>query len=53
MSLASRGQRDMDTGAEPIADPSERARIERQARYVKLQSLTLAVVLTCLTLLVR
>jgi hypothetical protein len=43
----------MDTGAEPITDEAERARVQRQARHVKLQSLTLAVVLTVLTLLIR
>jgi ABC-type uncharacterized transport system involved in gliding motility auxiliary subunit len=53
VSLASRGQRDMDTGAETIADEAQRARIQQQARHVKLQSLTTAVVLTVLTLLIR
>lgn len=52
MSLASRGQRDMDAGPEPIADEAERARIARQARHVKLQASTLAVLLTALSLLI-
>jgi hypothetical protein len=53
VSLASRGQRDMDTGAEPILDEAERARIQRQARHIQLQSLSLAVMLTALTLLIH
>ena len=52
MSLASRGQRDMDAGPEPIADEAQRVRIERQARHVKLQASTLAVALTALSLLI-
>jgi hypothetical protein len=44
--LASRGQRDMDSGAEAIADKSELATVRRQARTVNLKTLAFAVVVT-------
>lgn len=51
MSLASRGQRDMDAGPERIADPDELARVRRQARGVHGKAVLAAVVLTALSLL--
>jgi hypothetical protein len=36
----------MDTGAEPITDPVELARVRRQARAVHLKSLLVAVAVT-------
>jgi hypothetical protein len=50
--LASRGQRDMDDGPEAINDPAERAQVQRQARQVYLESLTTAVALTAVSLLI-
>jgi hypothetical protein len=52
VALATRGQRDMDTGLEAIADPEERTTIRRQARNVHIQSLVLATVLVALVLVV-
>jgi hypothetical protein len=49
--LASRGQRDMDTGPEQIADPGELAQVRRQARVVHAKAASVAVVLTALSLL--
>lgn len=46
MLLAARGQRDMDTGREAIADAEERAVVRRQARRVHLQTIVAAVVAT-------
>jgi hypothetical protein len=46
--LASRGQRDMDSGPEDISDPDELAQVRRQARKVHLQALVLALALTAL-----
>jgi hypothetical protein len=46
--LAARGQRDLDTGPEAIADPDERAQAKRQARAVYLKSFLAAAVLTAL-----
>jgi hypothetical protein len=51
VSLASRGQRDMDGGAEPIASDAEREQVQRQARQVRRRALAFALVLTVLTLL--
>lgn len=52
MALASRGQRDMDSGPEAIADAAELAQVRRQARRVHLKSLVLAAALVTLALLV-
>ena len=52
MKLASRGQRDMDHGFETISDAAERELVQRQARQVHLQSLTTAVALTAVSLLI-
>ena len=46
MKLAARGQRDMDTGPEPIADPAELAQVRRQARAVYAKAIAAATVLT-------
>jgi len=46
--LAARGQRDLDTGPEPIADVAELAQVRRQARAVHIKSLATAAVLTAL-----
>ena len=50
MKLASRGQRDMDTGPQAIADAAELAQVRRQARAVYSKSFVSAAVLTALTL---
>jgi hypothetical protein len=50
VALASRGQRDLDLGAEAIAEPAERDQVRRQARKVHLESLAAAVLLTALAL---
>jgi hypothetical protein len=44
--LASRGQRDMDQGAEAIADAGELRRVRRQASRVHTRALTAAAVVT-------
>jgi hypothetical protein len=44
--LASRGQRDMDSGAQAIADSAELTQVRRQARKVHVEALLVAVVLT-------
>jgi hypothetical protein len=49
--LAALGQRNMDQGDEPIADPAELAQVRRQARGVYLKGIVLGAVLTALTLL--
>ena len=46
MRLASRGQRDMDSGVEAIGDPALLGRVRRQAAKVHVQSLLLAVAVT-------
>jgi hypothetical protein len=50
--LAARGQRDMDTGAEAIADAAELKQVRRQARAVYTKAIVVAAVLTTLALLV-
>jgi hypothetical protein len=42
----------MDTGAEPITDPGERARVRSQARGVHVKSLLVAVVVTAFVMLI-
>jgi hypothetical protein len=49
--LAARGQRDMDLGPEPVIDPAARTSLQRQARAVQLQALSLALALTALLIL--
>jgi hypothetical protein len=49
--LASRGQRDMDAGPEPIGDPQELRQIRRQARMVYAKAAGFAGALTALALL--
>jgi hypothetical protein len=49
--LAALGQRDMDTGAEQIADAEELAQVRRQARTVYVKALATAALLTVLALL--
>jgi hypothetical protein len=46
--LASRGQRDLDTGPKPIPDAVERTALQRQARAVHIKSLLAAALLTLL-----
>ena len=48
MKLASRGQRDLDTGPNPITDADELTSIQRQARAVHFRSLLTAAALTLL-----
>ena len=50
MKLASRGQRDLDTGPTPITDASDLASILRQSRAVHLKSFMTAALLTLLLL---
>ncbi|HZE93283.1 MAG TPA: hypothetical protein VEZ49_01155 [Gemmatimonadales bacterium] len=52
MKLASRGQRDMDAGAQAIADAVERAQVRRQARAVYFKSFVAAAVLTALAFVI-
>jgi len=42
----------MDTGAEPITDPVELARVRRQARAVYLKSLLVAVAVTTIVFVI-
>jgi len=44
--LASRGQRDMDTGPEQISDAEEIRRVRQQARAVYVKSFLSAAILT-------
>ena len=50
MKLASRGQRDMDTGPQTIDDNGELAQLRRQARAVYAKSIVVAAILTILSL---
>ncbi len=52
MKLASRGQRDMDTGPQLIAGAGELAQVRRQARGVYLKSFVAAAVLTALAFVI-
>ena len=52
MGLASRGQRDMDSGMEAITDAASLAQVRRQARKVQVKSLFLASALVGLVLLI-
>ncbi|MDQ6870928.1 MAG: hypothetical protein M3037_02825 [Gemmatimonadota bacterium] len=49
--LASRGQRDMDTGLQQIADKAEADQIRRQAQAVYVKALISATILTALALI--
>lgn len=51
MALASRGQRDLDSGPETIVDSAELAQVRRQARKVHVKSLVLAVALVIVALM--
>ena len=46
MKLASRGQRDLDTGPHPIPDAGELTSVQLQSRAVHLKSLFVAALLT-------
>jgi hypothetical protein len=48
--LASRGQRDMDTGPQQIADKAEADQVRRQAQAVHTKALISAAILTALAL---
>lgn len=50
MGLASRGQRDMDSGPEEIRDDAELAQVRRQARTVHVRSLLLAAALVAVAM---
>jgi hypothetical protein len=50
--LASRGQRDLDSGPEAMTNAAELTATRRQARAVHLKSLIVAAVLTLIILLV-
>ena len=52
MKLASRGQRDLDTGPEDITDAGQLASVRRQARVVHTRSLLGAVIVMGLLLLI-
>ncbi|MBI3203026.1 MAG: hypothetical protein HYZ29_15920 [Myxococcales bacterium] len=52
MALASRGQRDLDTGPAAITDTAELSQVCRQARKVHLKSLLLATALVALVLMI-
>jgi hypothetical protein len=50
--LASRGQRDLDLGPEPIENPAVRHLVRRQARGVYVKALAATIVLTAIALLI-
>ena len=52
MKLAARGQRDMDTGPQTIADRAELAQVRRQARAVYVKAFVSAVVLTAVAMMI-
>jgi len=52
VALASRGQRDMDTGPNAITDTAELAQVRRQARKVHVRSLLLAAAIVALVLMI-
>jgi hypothetical protein len=52
VALASRGQRDLDTGPEAITDAAELVQVLRQARNVHMKSLVLAAALVALALMI-
>ncbi|HEY8831684.1 MAG TPA: hypothetical protein VIM21_04190 [Gemmatimonadaceae bacterium] len=51
MKLASRGQRDMDTGPQPIADKAEADQVRQQAKAVYIKAIISAAILTALALI--
>jgi hypothetical protein len=53
VNLASRGLRDLDTGAENVTDAVERAALKQQASRVLLKSVAAGLALTALTFIVR
>lgn len=50
MRLASRGQRDMDTGPEQVTEDEERRQLLRQSRAVYAKSFIAAAILTVIAL---
>ncbi|HJQ12016.1 MAG TPA: hypothetical protein VJ840_13385 [Gemmatimonadaceae bacterium] len=50
MKLASRGQRDLDTGPQAIDNSDEQAQLRRQARAVYAKSIVTAAILTAISL---
>ena len=52
MTLAARGQRDMDQGARPIEQPAELVQVRRQALWVHVKSVLTAAVVTGILLMV-
>ncbi len=52
MALASRGQRDMDSGPETITDAAENDQLRRQARKVHVKALLVTAALVALVLMV-
>ncbi len=50
--LASRGVRNMDTGAEPITNPAELTRVRTQARLVHVRSALAAAAVTALAFVI-
>lgn len=51
--LAERGERDLGSGPEPIADPAARARVKRQADVIARTALVFAGLGTLATLVIR
>jgi len=49
--LASRGQRDMDSGPQQISDAAELQQVQRQARAVYVKSVITAAIITALALI--
>jgi len=49
--LASRGQRDMDSGPQLISDAAELQQVQRQARAVYAKSIVTAAILTALAVI--
>jgi hypothetical protein len=52
VALAAKGQRDLDSGPEPLPGPEHEA-IRRQARRVHVQALAFALIVTAASLLIR
>ena len=46
VALAARGQRDLDHGAEPVADARELATVKAQAQQVTIRSVVIALLIT-------
>jgi hypothetical protein len=52
VALAARGRRNLDAGEEPVGDPSEAARLSRQAKAIYLKATAVALLGTAVALLV-